>query len=405
MIKPLKLNELITCLERLIRFKRPYQKKSRVYKDILVKNTIYPKISLKNYSEYPFGIINALVQLIWNYSVKNLLSPNDNGNIDYRINIYLAYEELKAFSSQSIMEDIIFDENTLKFSNLPTLNIKNLQYKEIIEVLNRNLFNIKKNDININNAKSLSMAYLQYCESFPLNIDKLLRIISNDTQISSNLKRIIYINDIIKKENSDFSSFEEAEKIFKIAEEYRKKENARYPAKVILLVEGATEKKLLPLFSNKLGLNFDNNGVELIDSGGKNQVDKLYDSLYQITNLPILIVLDADAMPIAEKIQKKLRTKDRLFVIPEGEFEDILPVNLICKAINKRYHLLTHINSDDLITKTSRTSCLETIWKEKGIGEFSKAEFTQLISEHINNEDDISLTLKHIVEIISQLIS
>ena len=400
-IKPLKLNELIISLERLIRFKRPYHKKSRVYKDILTKNTIYPKISLKNYSEYPLGIINALVQLIWNYSIKNLCN---NFEQDYRINTYLAYEELKVFSSQNIIEDIIFSENTLKFSTISSLSIKDSEYANIVEILNDNFFKIEPQNFIDNSLDALSIAYLQYNLGFPLNIDGLLSIIKDDFPLSSNIKRLIHINHIIKTENLDFSLFTTLEKMYKKAENQRKIQKAKYPVKLILLVEGATEEKLLPVFSNKLGINFDEHGIELIASGGKNQVDKLYDSLYQIANLPILIILDKDAMPVAEKIKMKLRKKDRLFVIPEGEFEDILPVNLICKTVNKHYRLLTQISPDDLTKYDSMSSCLETIWKEKGIGEFSKAEFARILSENIHNKEDISPTLQHIVEIIRELL-
>ena len=56
-------------IERLTRFKYPKYKRERVYKEILTKHTIQPKISLKTFYSYPQIAIDELVKLIWNTSV------------------------------------------------------------------------------------------------------------------------------------------------------------------------------------------------------------------------------------------------------------------------------------------------------------------------------------------------
>ena len=111
LIKPLEYTELIIALERLSRFQYPPQKKERVYKEILLKNTVSPKISLKNYHNYSLGTINKLVQLIWNTSINTLDGIKEP---DYSVNTYLAYEEIKAFSAQTIVKDI-FESANIKY--------------------------------------------------------------------------------------------------------------------------------------------------------------------------------------------------------------------------------------------------------------------------------------------------
>ena len=114
------------------------------------------------------------------------------------------------------------------------------------------------------------------------------------------------------------------------------------------MAEGATEEKLLPVFAAKAGLDFDKEGVQLIAAGGKNQVAKLYNELSPKLNIPVLLLLDADAQPIAEKIKENILVKDKLFLISKGEFEDILSSELICKAINNFYKTATCVNCSDL---------------------------------------------------------
>ncbi len=45
------------------------------------------------------------------------------------------------------------------------------------------------------------------------------------------------------------------------AELIREKESLSYPANLLLMVEGTTEEKLLPIFSEKMGLDFAKAGL------------------------------------------------------------------------------------------------------------------------------------------------
>ncbi|MDD3013565.1 MAG: ATP-dependent endonuclease [Candidatus Gastranaerophilales bacterium] len=398
-IKPMEYNELLISLERLIRFEYPIKKKNRVYREILFKNLISPKISLKNYYDYSLSTINALVKIIWDSSLEKL-GINQPGH--YGINACIAYEELKTFSVYSMITDLITSENISKFSRI--LEPDNLAQNTdpTITCLNEAGFSITKNE-NLNN---LSSVYFQYKLNFPLNISGFLKFINNDYSFSDNINRLIRLNKDIEKEIDSKIEYNEIflESIYKKAEKYREKQGGKFPAKLILLVEGITEELLLPVFADKMGLNFDKQGIFLIAAGGKNQSARLYKRFTRENNLPILVLLDADAAPVANEINGQLRVNDQIFVIQNGEFEDILPVNLICRALNSFYRLTGEVSPADFTENQPRVALLEKLWKEKGFGEFNKAEFAKIIAENIKDKKDISDPLKQIfLSVLSML--
>lgn len=97
----------------------------------------------------------------------------------------------------------------------------------------------------------------------------------------------------------------------------------------LILVEGATEEILLPKFAQLSGYDFEKEGAFLIASGGKNQVVKDYLFHRENLNLKIAVILDADAKEQIDGIGGVLRKQDRVLLLQEGEFEDLLPYSLI----------------------------------------------------------------------------
>ena len=406
---------MLIALERLSRFQYLPQKQERVYKEILIKNTISPKISLKNYHNFQLGTINKLVQLIWNTSI-NLL--DESLKQDNSINLYLAYEEIRTFSVYAIIKDILTSENIKYLKNYDLINldsqIKSSPDKlesQIIELLKENNFNITDKYSSLKDFDTLSRIYFLYSQNYPLNISGLLEYTekhNSNFDLPSNINRLIWLNNLVKSAELNLETnnlFEKVNIIFNKAEKYREKESAKYPAKLLILVEGATEEKLLPIFAEKLGIDFDKKGIQLIGAGGKNQVAKLYKKYYQKLNLPVLIILDADAVEIAEEITQILREKDQLFLIQEGEFEDILPINLICKSINTFHGLTAQVCPAEIQIDLPMVHTLDILWKEKGLGEFDKLKFARIVAENIKDKRDISPILSQIVEIIDKMIN
>jgi len=300
-----------------------------------------------------------------------------------------------------MISDLITSESISKFTKIIESDKLDQKKDQLIACFNETGFNLTNND-----SENLSSIYFQYKMNFPLTISGLLEFISKDTGISDNIKRLIWLNSEIKNEKTLKTEYNEnlLDSLYKKAEKHREKEGGKFPAKLILIVEGITEEKLLPVFADKMGINFDKKGIYLIAAGGKNQSAKLYRRFTKEVNLPILILLDADAAPVANEINGQLRINDQIFILQNGEFEDILPINLICRALNSFYRLTAEVSSCDFIEDQPRVAQLENLWKEKGYGEFNKAEFARIIAENIKDKEDLSDPLKQIfLSILSML--
>jgi hypothetical protein len=173
----------------------------------------------------------------------------------------------------------------------------------------------------------------------------------------------------------------------------------------LILAEGITEEILLTAFSNAAGLDFDKNGIKIVSSGGKNKILKQYDRLRREAGFPILMIFDSDGHELAEATKKSLRSIDDVYVIPQGEFEDILPEELICKAINSHYRLFGEINVADIEGTGLKSHILERLWQKKGFGKFRKAEFASIVAGHISNATSLSTELKVLFSKINNMLS
>ena len=180
--------------------------------------------------------------------------------------------------------------------------------------------------------------------------------------------------------------------------EIREKYFLKYPIEKVILVEGITEEILLPVFSAKMGVDFNKCGFQVIPAGGKNQVVKLYYKLVNEVRIPIFLLLDKDAEENFAQIMPRLRNTDKVHLLSCGEFEDLLPHNLILKTLNKDLYNFATITESYLSDSVQTVKSLENIFKQKGLHEFKKAEFAKLIKENITQDSDISQEIRDIVK-------
>lgn len=217
-----------------------------------------------------------------------------------------------------------------------------------------------------------------------LNYSSAIKLLSND--IPENLK---WLKDISKKE------------------EIIKKRNTNgtlFPIEKVVIVEGITEEVLLPKFSNICGYDFNKNGIKVISAGGKNQVVKLYYRLSEELKLPIFVLLDKDAEANEELINHKLRKQDKVHLLDSGEFEDILPKELIVKTINNEFKNFVKTSKKELFAEELPTvKILEEFFKDKCLHEFKKAEFANRVEQQTTSEKDISEEVKTIIKEVENL--
>lgn len=174
----------------------------------------------------------------------------------------------------------------------------------------------------------------------------------------------------------------------------------RFPVEKVIIAEGTTEETLLPEFAKRCGYDFDKEGIYILSAGGKNQVVKLYYQLVESLKLPIFVLLDKDAKENLEEIQPKLRDIDKIHLLDCGEFEDLLPIKLVERTLDYELKNISMLEKEKLNEDIPRVKFLEEVFKTRGMHEFKKVEFAQMVKKNIKHEEDIS---PEVVEIIDEI--
>lgn len=176
----------------------------------------------------------------------------------------------------------------------------------------------------------------------------------------------------------------------------------KYPLTKLVICEGITEEILLPEFSKMLGYDFDKNGVYILSAGGKNQVVKLFYKLADIVRLPIFILLDKDAQYNSLQIEPKLRHFDKVYLLQSGEFEDILPRELLEKTLKYATENISNSPINE-IESGHTVEFLEDFFKHRGLHEFKKAEFATMVKENLSVNINLSDEIKNVISSICEL--
>ena len=287
--------------------------------------------------------------------VHNLLNPNfsksELDEMDYGVLKEYA-QSVFNFSVKSLFSQISED-------NL--INKKLFEYENNIFKTNENIKKLLDNNIDYKNCLQLIN------EKSPANLQWLKELTSED----------------IKKA--------------------RQSKSFKFPIEKVVLVEGATEELLLPEFAKLCDYNFDKNGVYVIPAGGKNQVVKIYYELSEVLKLPIFILLDKDGSNNAREISYKQRKKDKVHIIQCGEFEDLLSKELVKKTLNQALENISEMNENISEYAGHRVEYLEEIFKHRGMHEFKKVEFSQMVKQHINSKSDLTPEICEIIDGIRKI--
>lgn len=214
-----------------------------------------------------------------------------------------------------------------------------------------------------------------------LNINGVLPLIKKSTSMPINLKRLILI-----------------EKDYENLTKKRDGFNLRFPVEKLVLCEGITEEILMPKFSALAGFNFDRHGVKLISAGGKNQVAKLYCELKDELKIPIFILLDADAVAVADNIKTVLRPIDYIHLIETGEFEDTFSLNLIKRTINNSFKNIYECCAADFKQSMPMTKILCELYRINNLGDYKKADFAKQLHENVKYDTDLTEDILKIVD-------
>lgn len=251
---------------------------------------------------------------------------------------------------------------------------------------------------------SLSEFYSELNDNYIINqrlYDYEKSVFNLDENTEKLLKNKINYNAIIKLLNTDNLPLNL--KWLKSLEDKEQSRGLLFPVKKVILCEGITEEILLPEFARLCNYDFKENGIYVISAGGKNQVVKYFYKFAQNLKLPVFILLDNDAKENLEEIIPKLRPIDKIHLLKCGEFEDLLPNELIIKTLNYATKNISLAPIEGLEEYNSKVEFLEEFFKHRGLHEFKKAEFAELVKENISSLEDISEEIKEIIFEISNL--
>lgn len=208
--------------------------------------------------------------------------------------------------------------------------------------------------------------------------------------------------------NTAFRLTELKELFLSIEKQWRSSLPGGFLPRALLLVEGQTESVLVPSFGKCLDFDLDAHGVNLLSSGGAKQVLKRFLQLSSTCTLPIVCVLDADAIEQADLLKEHLRETDRLIHL-EGEIEDafnakrmVFFLNQYAKA-NGLEQGITMSEIEDTKSK-SRTDSLNRLWRRRGQSSFDKIGFALVVADGMRDESDVPDDGRKIVEAVKEVL-
>lgn len=291
------------------------------------------------------------VRVFCDILTSNLISPkfkrNDLENMDY--------ETLKNMAEYIVNSSI--SALGFKLSDNYLINQRLLDYEKSVFNVTNEVENLLKNKINYN---------------------AILDLIDEDS-----VKNLKWLKKLAESAN---------------IEEDRFKYSLRFPVRKVVIAEGATEETLLPEFAKLCGYDFDKEGVYVMSAGGKNQVVKLFYRLCENLKLPIFVLLDNDADENLNQIKPKLRNLDKIHLLNCGEFEDLLPLPLVKRALDYELSNISIMEREMLNEHAPRVKILEEVFKTRGLHEFKKVEFSKSVKKNITGQSDISPEIKCIID-------
>ena len=271
-----------------------------------------------------------------------------------------------------------------ELEQMPSKNLKNIAEK----IINYSLENLGYENVD---DYSINKKLLKY-ENSTFILDK------NTTELIDNKINYKAFLNLIDETSVKNLQWLKALNQTKEIKELRKEKELLFPIEKVVIVEGATEEILLPEFAKLCKYNFAQNGIYVIPAGGKNQVVKLYYELIEYLRCPIFVLLDKDAKENLEQIKPKLRKTDKIHLLKCGEFEDLIPIDLINRTLEYELSTLSIIDKNIFQTQEPRTKILEDIFKTRGMHEFKKAEFAKMIKNNIKDKNDVSAEIQEIIK-------
>lgn len=324
-----------------------------------------------------------------------------------REDIYLSLDRLTRFKNPEIKYRRVFYDIILKHLVQPSLSKHKLDEQpadflaEVTEkIWNASVENIfgKKSNKNISLKEYDAVQYI-------INDDYTSVLMNADLNISDILEEDLPENSpsnllFLKKFYDNYDSSSDFQQL---GVDIRTQFSTLFPISKVILTEGITEEILIPKFASVSGYDFDTNGVYILPTGGKSKVLSIYADLKYSLKIPVFVLLDNDAKPVYDDVMSVLRDTDIAYLIKSGEFEDILPKDILQDAFSEMNYDVSPASTFELSSEYGTCYALENLWKSRGLGEFRKAHFAKAVKDCIKDDSCITYEISAILDMIKLL--
>lgn len=364
-MKSASLDQIWSCLQRCLHFEEPSSRWSKLVAQVSRHaNGKAKELSRASLSEQE------------SYFMKVFGTPEDIIDNTVRMfNLVLAMQDLIQFEAAD------FDLWFLSGEVGPT-------YDEIPDVFEKIAEDVLQDSSGLAQTASLKHAwdvvpYWRALESFgPWSDDPLADFVAKVLAKFDRMDMSLEI-DAVKNAHREF---------LQILSTMRTGLPSNFQPSLIVLVEGNTESILLSRFLS-LSKNKTSGQTVLFNAcGGANQLLRKYLQLRDVCKLPIICVMDQDAVEQTATIEDVLRDGDHVHIWKSGEIEDTFSVEVLFDSLNAYLMSLgvsELLRAQDLYSDLRRTELLDKLWRDRGLGDFDKVGFAEFQVKRLKHANDI----------------
>jgi hypothetical protein len=400
--RPPALQDLAVTFNRFLKFHFPVQRNLQAIERLLLRQLLQPKLSKRNLDNLPIPLLESMAHQLW-----EALLPSRHLAENTLLTLLILLEDLRQFKAEAW----VYEDTQL----LGTRDASPLHSYYFAGQLDRLTLHtiLAKHDYTTHyldalppeaSAEELFLGYLadrcltrvipwvELFEALTPEDYQGLPFLSRLHQCHQHLRNTGLYEQTPLRPDSLHEACTALAPLLEATVPQAAPENEAVSADVIrpvqelVIVEGATEEILLPRFAQLLGFDFQALGIQIVPAGGKNQAQQLYQKYADVLNVPIFVILDLDAQDKLPAMQSTLRPGDCLYLLKEGEFEDMYGQELVLRTINEHYHphpRVTRRTFQEVLgdeAPVPQAQALKQIWRHCNLGDFDKAHFASKLA-------------------------
>lgn len=150
----------------------------------------------------------------------------------------------------------------------------------------------------------------------------------------------------------------------------------------LLFVEGSTEKEIIPLIAEKLKVDLNRQGVEIIAMRGKDTGKyhiKMWYHIAKNAQLPVFYLFDGDATKVIDKAREEgFLTDDNCYMLEASDIEDLYPEDITQRVVKSMVSSI-EIEKEDL--SPPRKKKLDRIFEKNSIKDWKVPLGKKVIAE------------------------